>query len=286
MIVDGRKVAILAERNPADLPWGKLGVQVVLESTGVFMKVESPKGGYGDHVKAGARKVVLSAPSKDDKALLKDASKLGNSVVRTVVMGVNDNTIAANDVYISNASCTTNCLAPMAKVIHEAFGIKRGLMTTVHGYTNDQRILDFIHSDLRRARAAAQNIIPTTTGAARAVGLVIPELAGKLDGFAMRVPVPTGSVVDLTAELGKMVTPEEINAAIKAAAAGPLTGILEYCDEPIVSTDIIDNPHSSIFDAQLTTVMEGNMVKVVSWYDNEWGYSVRSVDLMIKLGKL
>ena len=286
LVVDGKKVAILGERNPADLPWGKLGAEVVLESTGVFTKVESPKGGYGDHIKAGAKKVVLSAPSKDDKALMTDASKLGNSVVRTVVLGVNDDTIAASDVFISNASCTTNCLAPFAKVLHESFGIKRGLMTTIHGYTNDQPILDFIHSDLRRARAAAQNIIPTTTGAARAVGLVIPELAGKLDGFAMRVPVPTGSVVDLTAELDKSTSVEELNAAIKTAAEGPLKGILEYCDEPIVSSDIIDNPNSSIFDALSTIVMGGNLIKVVSWYDNEWGYSVRSVDLMVKLAAL
>ena len=284
--VDGQKIPIWAERDPSKLPWGKVGAEVVLESTGVFTAVASPKGGYGDHIKAGAKAVLLSAPSKDDKALAADKSKWGNSVVRTVVLGVNDDTIKADDKFISNASCTTNCLAPMAKVVHEAFGIERGLMTTVHAYTNDQQILDLIHKDLRRARAAAQNIIPTTTGAARAVGLVIPDLAGKLDGMAMRVPVQSGSVVDLTCMLNKDATVEAVNNAVKAAAVGPLKGILEYCDEPIVSTDVIDNPASSIFDALCTTTSPkegGRMLKIVSWYDNEWGYSVRTVDLIEKL---
>ena len=202
IVVDGKKVPVCSEKDPSKLPWGKVGAVVVLESTGVFTQVSSPKGGYGDHIKAGAKKVVLSAPSKDDKALLSDTSKIGKSVVRTVVLGVNDGDMTPDDVFISNASCTTNCLAPVAQVLHESFGLTRGLMTTIHGYTNDQVILDLIHKDLRRARAAAQNIIPTTTGAARAVGLVLPDLKGKLDGFALRVPVVTGSVVDLTAELG------------------------------------------------------------------------------------
>jgi len=288
MVVDGDQIKILSERSPANLPWGDLGVDYVVESTGVFTKVESGKGGYGDHLQAGAKCVILSAPSKDDKALAGDASKWGNSVVRTVVLGVNDDSIQADDKYISNASCTTNCLAPVAKVLHESFGIKRGLMTTIHAPTNDQVIQDFIHSDLRRARAGYQNIIPTTTGAARAVGLVLPDLNGKLDGFAMRVPVQDGSVVDLTAELGKATTAEAINEAVKAAADGPLKGILEYCDEPIVSGDIVGNPASSIFDALSTLVCgkESNFVKVVSWYDNEWGYSHRTADLITKLASM
>jgi len=288
MVVDGDKVKILSERTPANLPWGDLGADYVVESTGVFRKVESEKGGYGDHIKAGAKCVVLSAPAGDDKALLNDQSMWGHSVVRTVVLGVNDDTMKPDDKHVSNASCTTNCLAPVAKVLHEGFGIERGLMTTIHAPTNDQVIQDFIHKDLRRARAGYQNIIPTTTGAARAVGLVLPDLNGKLDGFAMRVPVACASVVDLTAELGKSVTAEAINDAVKAAADGALKGILEYCNEPIVSSDIIGNPASSVFDALSTLVCgkESNFVKVVSWYDNEWAYSHRTADLISKLASL
>lgn len=276
IIVDGKKIKTLAEKSPAKLPWAELGAQIVLESTGVFRKRESEKGGYGDHIKAGAKKVILSVPA-------------GDKIDATVVLGVNDNILKKEHQCVSNASCTTNCLAPLAKVIHKAFGIERGMMTTIHAYTNDQVVLDIVHKDLRRARAAALNIIPTTTGAARAVGEVIPELNGKLDGFAMRVPVMTGSVVDLVAELKKTVTAEEINAAVKAAATGEMKGILEYCDEPIVSSDIIGNNHSSIFDALSTMVMPktgSNLVKVVSWYDNEWGYSNRTVDIMKKLASL
>ena len=276
IVIDGRAVEILSERDPKALPWGARGVDVVLESTGVFRERESKEGGYGDHLAAGAKKVILSVPAKD-------------TIDATVVLGVNDDIIKPGDKCISNASCTTNCLAPMAKVIHESFGIERGMMTTIHAYTNDQNIADMIHSDLRRARAGAANIIPTTTGAAKAVGKVIPELNGKLDGFAMRVPVITGSVVDLVAELKKSVTAEQINDAIKAAAQGALKGILAYCDEPIVSSDIIGNSNSSIFDALSTMTLpkEGsNLVKVVSWYDNEWGYSSRTVDLMKMIAKM
>jgi glyceraldehyde 3-phosphate dehydrogenase len=288
IVVDGQTVKVVSQGDPSKLPWGQLGVEYVVESTGRFTKASSEKGGYGDHIKAGAKHVILSAPAGDDKALLNDQSKWGNTVVRTVVMGVNDATMKADDKFISNASCTTNCLAPVAKVLHESFGIVRGLMTTVHAYTNDQVILDFIHKDMRRARAGAQNIIPTTTGAAKAVGLVLPDLNGKLDGFAMRVPVQDGSVVDLTAELKKSATADAINQAMKAAAAGPLKGILEYCDEPIVSGDIIGNPASSVFDALCTIVInkDSNFVKVVSWYDNEWGYSNRTADLISKLASL
>ncbi len=269
LVVNGRVIKVLAERNPADLPWGALNVNVVVESTGVFRK----RAQIENHLNAGAKKVVLTVPAKDE-------------IDNTVVMGVNDDTLKASDRIVSNASCTTNCLAPLAKVLHEKFGIRRGLMTTVHGYTNDQRILDLPHSDLRRARAAAENVIPTTTGAAKAVGKVIPELNGKLDGMAMRVPVSDGSLVDLVAELDRDVTVEEINAALKEAAEGKLKGIIEYCEDPIVSTDIIDNPHSSIFDSLATSVMGGNMVKVLSWYDNEWGYSNRTVDMLKKLASL
>jgi glyceraldehyde 3-phosphate dehydrogenase len=262
-------VTVYAEKNPADLPWKELGVDIVVESTGIFTTREK----MSLHLQAGARKVLLTAPAKD---------QLDN----TVVMGVNDDTLKPEHILISNASCTTNCLAPLAKVLHDKFGIRRGWMTTIHGYTNDQRILDLPHKDLRRARAAALNIIPTTTGAAKAVGLVIPDLKGKLDGFAMRVPVPDGSLVDLVAELDKNVTVEEINAAVKEAAEGPMKGILEYCEDPIVSSDIIDNPHSSIFDSLSTRVMDGNFIKVISWYDNEWGYSNRTADLVKKLAQL
>jgi len=273
LVINGKSIKVLAVRNPADLPWADMGVEIVVESTGIFRKKESPKGGYGDHVKAGAKKVMLTVPAKD-------------AIEAMVVLGVNDDTLTAETQFVSNASCTTNCLAPLAKALHEAFGIKRGVMTTVHGYTNDQRVLDMIHSDLRRTRAAALNIIPTTTGAAKAVGKVIPELNGKLDGFALRVPVPVGSCVDLVAEVGKDVTIDDVNAAVKAAAEGDLKGILEYCADPIASSDIIGNPASSIFDSLCTMVMDKNMVKVVSWYDNEWGYSNRTVDLMEKMATL
>ncbi len=266
MVVDGIEIAITAERDPASLKWGETGVEMVLESTGVFRS----KDQCMLHVQAGAKKVLLSVPPKDEVDAL-------------IVMGVNDGTLKAGDAVVSNASCTTNCLAPLAKVLHENFGIKRGLMNTIHAYTSDQPVHDAPHSDLRRARAAAESIIPTTTGAARAVGQVLPELNGKLDGFAMRVPIPVGSVVDLTVELEKDVSAEGLNAAVKAAAQGPLSGILEYCEDPIVSRDIVGNPHSSIFDAGLTTVMGGNFAKVVSWYDNEWGYSNRCVDLFRKM---
>jgi len=272
----GQKFKVLSERSPAKLPWKEMGVEVALESTGVFTKRASDKGGYGDHLKAGARKVVLSAPAKDEPDL-------------TLVMGVNDAALKPEHNCISNASCTTNCLAPMVKVLNDNFGLEHGLMTTIHAYTNDQNVADMIHRDLRRARAAAQNIIPTTTGAARAVGKVIPELNGKLNGFALRVPVVNGSVTDFVATLKKSVTAGEINAAMKAAAAGPLRGLLEYCEDPIVSSDIIGNPHSSIFDSLCTMTMPadgGHMVKVVSWYDNEWGYSVRTADLIQRVASV
>jgi glyceraldehyde 3-phosphate dehydrogenase (phosphorylating) len=261
-----RKVKIFAEKDPSNLPWGELGVDVVIESTGIFRSREK----MGLHLKAGANKVLLSAPAKDQ-------------MDNTVVMGVNDDTLEKDHLLVSNASCTTNCLAPVAKVLHDNFGIKRGWMTTIHGYTNDQKLLDLPHSDLRRARAAALNIIPTTTGAAKAVGLVIPDLKGKLDGVAMRVPVPDGSLVDLVAELSQNVTAEEINSQMKKAAEGKLKGILEYCEDPIVSSDVLGNSHSSVFDALSTKVMDNNFVKVVSWYDNEWGYSKRTVDLAKKM---
>ena len=269
LVINGKPVKVTAVRNPADLPWKELGVSLAVESTGIFRSRESDKGGYGDHIKAGAKKVVLTVPAKD-------------AIDATVVLGVNDETIKADTLCVSNASCTTNCLAPLAKVLNDTFGIEKGLMVTVHGYTNDQNVCDQIHSDMRRARAAAQNIIPTTTGAAKAVGKVIPALNGKLDGYALRVPVITGSCVDLVAVLGKEVTVEEVNAAFKKAAEGPLKGILAYCDEPIVSSDIVGDAHSSIFDS-LCTMVQGKTVKVVSWYDNEWGYSNRTVDILEKL---
>ena len=266
--VNGKEIKVSAVKDPAQIGWGALGVDFVLESTGVFTSKEKCLL----HVQGGAKKVLLSVPPKD-------------AVDAVIVMGVNDATLKPTDVVVSNASCTTNCLAPLAKVIHEKFGIKRGLMTTVHAYTNDQNVLDQPHKDLRRARAAAISIIPTTTGAARAVGEVLPELKGKLDGMAMRVPVPDGSVVDLVAELNTPATKAEINAAVKEAANGALKGILEYTEDEIVSVDVIGNPHSSIFDAKSTTVMDGNFVKLVSWYDNEWGYSNRCVDLFRKMAK-
>jgi glyceraldehyde 3-phosphate dehydrogenase len=274
LTVDGQKIHALSVRNPAELPWKDLGVDVVVESTGIFTnRSKDGKPGYDTHLAAGAKRVILSAPAKDGADI-------------TCVMGVNDDKLTKDHKCISNASCTTNCLAPLAKVLHEKFGIEKGLMTTVHAYTNDQRLQDLPHDDLYRARAAAQNIIPTTTGAAKAVGLVIPELKGKLTGIALRVPVPTGSIVDLKVVLSKKVTKEEINAAVKAAADGELKGILEYTTDPIVSSDIIGSPYSSIFAADFTDVMDGNFVQVVSWYDNEWGYSVRTVDLIAKIATL
>ncbi len=274
LVVNGKPIKAMAERNPAELPWGDLGVDVVVESTGIFTgRAEGSKPGYDSHLKAGAKRVVLSAPAKDGADL-------------TCVLGVNDDKITADLKCISNASCTTNCLAPVAKVLHETFGIERGLMTTVHAYTNDQPTQDQPHKDPYRARAAAMNIIPTSTGAAKAVGLVIPELQGKLTGIALRVPVVTGSVVDLTVDLGKKASEADINSAIKAAAEGPLKGILCFMEDPIVSTDIVGDPHSSIFAADFTQVIDGNMAKVVSWYDNEWGYSSRTADLIARIAKL
>lgn len=271
LVVNGKKVRIFAERDPQNLPWKELGIDIVVESTGLFKQREQMM----KHINAGAKKVILTVPA--GKASDVDA---------TVVMGVNDKVLTKEMRLVSNASCTTNCLAPMAKVLNDTFGIKRGFMNTIHSYTNDQKILDQPHKDLRRARAAAVSIIPTSSGAAKAVGLVIPELQGKLDGFAMRVPTPDGSVVDLTAELNRAATKEEINAAMKTAAEGPMKGILDYSEDPIVSHDIIDNTHSSIFDAPLTMVMDGNFVKVISWYDNEKGYSTRVGDLAARLATL
>lgn len=263
LIVNGKEVKIFAERDPKNLPWKELGVDIVIESTGLFTKREKAIS----HIEAGAKKVIISAPAKDEDI--------------TIVMGVNEDKYdPKNHNIISNASCTTNCLAPFAKVLDENFGIEKGLMTTVHAYTNDQRILDLPHKDLRRARAAAQSIIPTTTGAAKAVALVLPQLKGRLNGLAMRVPTPTVSVTDLVCEVRKETTAEEVNAALKSAAEGPLKGILAYSEEPLVSMDYRQDPHSSIVDGLSTMVMGGNMVKVLSWYDNEWGYSNRIVDLV------
>ena len=274
LIVDGKKIRALAVKNPTELPWGDLKVDVVVESTGVFTgRATENKAGYDSHLKAGAKRVVLSAPAKDAPDL-------------TCVLGVNDDKLTPAMKCISNASCTTNCLAPVAKVLHESFGIEKGLMTTIHAYTNDQQVQDFPHQDPYRARAAAQNIIPTSTGAAKAVGEVIPALKGKLTGIALRVPVATGSVIDLTVVTSRDVTKEAVNAAMKAAAEGPLKGILAYTEDPIVSTDVIGDPHSSIFAADFTLVLQGNLLKVVSWYDNEWGYSVRTVDLIARIAKL
>ncbi|MCA9751148.1 MAG: type I glyceraldehyde-3-phosphate dehydrogenase, partial [Gemmatimonadetes bacterium] len=268
MEVDGRHVRVLSERDPAALPWKQLGVDVVVESTGFFTK----RADAAKHLAAGARKVVISAPSKDADV--------------TVVVGVNsDSYDPAKHQVISTASCTTNCLAPVAKVLDDSFGVERGLMTTIHAYTNDQNILDLPHKDLRRARAAAVSMIPTTTGAAQAVALALPQLKGKLTGMAVRVPVPDGSLVDFTAVLKKSVTVEDVNAAMKKASAGSLAGVLEYSEEPLVSIDIVGNPHSSIFDALSTTVIDGTLVKVVSWYDNEWGYSNRLADMVTEVAK-
>ena len=267
--VNGMKIGVSEERNPANIPWASTP-DVVIEATGVFRTREGARGGYGDHLKNGAKKVILTVPAKD---------KIDNMIV----LGVNEEDLRPEDTCVSNASCTTNCLAPIAKVLHDNFGIKHGLMTTVHSYTNDQVILDGPHKDLRRARSAAVSIIPTTTGAAVAVGKVIPALNGKLDGMAMRVPTPTGSIVDLVAVLEKDVTVEEVNAAMKKASEGAMKGILQYCEDPVVSVDIINNSYSSIYDVESTMVMDGNMVKILSWYDNEWGYSSRVVDLIGKL---
>jgi glyceraldehyde 3-phosphate dehydrogenase len=269
MKVGDHEIQMLMERDPTQLPWAALDVDVVIESTGVFRDTASLQ----KHLDAGAKRVILTVPSKD-------------AIDETIVLGVNDEELGPEDLIVSNASCTTNCLAPLAKVLDDAFGIKKGVMTTVHAYTNDQRLADVPHEDLRRSRAATENIIPTTTGAAKAVGEVLPNLQGRLDGIAMRVPVPDGSTVDLVVELEKDVTVEEVNAAVKAAADGPLAGIIEYTEDPIVSTDIIGNPHSSIFDAGGTQVLGGNLVKVMSWYDNEWGYSNRVVDLIERLGEV
>ncbi len=263
IVVNGREIRILAERNPEDLPWKDMGVEVVLESTGLFTKKEDAE----KHIKAGAKKVIISAPATDEDI--------------TIVMGVNDNKYDPEIHHvISNASCTTNCLAPLAKVIDEEFGVERGLMTTIHSYTNDQKILDLPHKDLRRARAAAVSMIPTTTGAAKAVSLVLPQLKGKLNGMAIRVPTPAVSVVDIVFELKQETSKEEVNEAFRRAAEGELKGILQYCEEPLVSVDFKQNNHSSIIDALSTMVVEGKMLKVLSWYDNEWGYSTRVVDLM------
>jgi glyceraldehyde 3-phosphate dehydrogenase len=270
MKVGPHEIKMLMERDPAQLPWAELGVDIVIESTGVFRS----RAKLQQHIDAGAKRVILTVPSQD-------------KIDQTVVLGVNDDELGADDIIVSNASCTTNCLVPLVKVLDDNFGIVKGVMTTVHAYTNDQVLADVPHKDLRRSRAATENIIPTTTGAAKAVGEVLPNLEGKLDGIAMRVPVPDGSTVDFVVELSKNVTVEEVNAAVKAAAEdGPMVGILEYTEDPIVSTDIIGNPHSSIFDAAGTQVLGGNLVRVMSWYDNEWGYSNRVVDLIERLAQV
>lgn len=268
IIINGKKIRVYAEKDPANLPWKDLGVEIVAECTGIFRTREK----MSKHLTAGAKKVVLSVPS-DNK----------EDVDLTVVLGVNDNMLTKEMKLISNASCTTNCLAPVAKVLNDKFGIRKGLMNTIHSYTNDQIILDAPHKDLRRARAAAISMIPTKTGAAKAIGLVIPELDGKMDGFAIRVPTPDGSIVDLTCELSRSVTKDEINAAMKEAADGPMKGILEYLDEPLVSCDIIGNTHSAIYDSLMTKVIDGNLIKIIAWYDNEAGYSNRLADLIEKI---
>jgi glyceraldehyde 3-phosphate dehydrogenase len=267
IVVDGKSIRITSERDPANLPWKKLGCQIALESTGFFTN----RASLQKHLDAGAERVVLSAPAKDEL----DA---------TLVLGVNDQLISPKLRIVSNASCTTNCLAPMAKVLNDTFGIQKGLMTTIHAYTNDQRVADQIHEDMYRARAAAINMIPTKTGAAKAVGEVIPDLKGKLTGFAVRVPVPNGSMTDLTAVLKESASKEDINGAMKAAAEGPLKGIMEYCTDPVVSSDIVGNPHSCVFVPDQTIVIDGNLIKVIGWYDNEWGYSNRTAELLAMLG--
>ncbi|MBL7075633.1 type I glyceraldehyde-3-phosphate dehydrogenase [candidate division KSB1 bacterium] len=266
ILANGKKIKVLSEKDPGMLPWGDLGVDIVVESTGIFRKRDQLE----KHLAAGAKKVILTVPAKDE-------------IDATIVLGVNDHTLKDTDCIISNASCTTNCLAPVVKVLHEGFGIVKGLMTTVHAYTADQRLVDAPHKDLRRGRSAAASIVPTTTGAARAVGVVLPELAGKLDGIALRVPVINGSIIDLVVDMAKEATIQEINGAMKQAAEGEMKGILEYCEEPIVSIDVVGNPHSSVFDALSTNVIGGNQAKVVAWYDNEWGYSCRVVDLIEKI---
>lgn len=268
IVANGMRTKVTADRSPADIKWGETP-DVVIESTGVFREKENPRGGYGDHLKNGAKKVILTVPAKDQ-------------IDNMIVLGVNDDDLRPEDECVSNASCTTNCLAPVAKVLNDSFGIELGFMTTIHSYTNDQMVLDAPHSDLRRARSAAVSQIPTTTGAAKAVGKVIPDLKGKMDGLAVRVPTPTGSLVDLVALLKKEVSVEQVNAAMKAAAEGPMKGILEYTEDPIVSVDVIGSTYSSIFDAD-STMVNGKMVKILSWYDNEWGYSCRVVDLIFKL---
>lgn len=269
MQIDGDPFDVLAERDPANLPWKELGVDYVVESSGQFRKISD----LNKHLDAGARRVIVTVPTKEPL----DA---------TLVAGINDHVVTRDSRIISNASCTTNCAAPLVKVLHEAFGIRHGLLTTVHAYTSDQRLIDAPHDDKRRSRNAATNIVPTSTGAARTIGVVMPEMAGKLDGVAMRVPVADGSLVDLTVELQRDVTVEEVNAAMLAAASGALRGIMSYCTDPIVSSDIIGNSHSSIFDAELTQVMQKRMVKVVAWYDNEWGYSTRVEELIARLAKM
>ncbi len=269
IVVNGNEINITAVRNPEEIPWGKIGADYIVEATGIFRT----KAQCEMHIKAGAKKVILTVPAKDQ-------------IDNTIVLGVNSEELRSEDVIVSNASCTTNCLAPIVKILNDKFGLENGLMNTIHAYTNDQIILDSPHSDLRRARAAAENIIPTTTGAAKAVTEVIPSLKGKLDGLSMRVPVKDGSVVDLTATLGKNVTIEDINNAVKEAAEGPMKGIVEYCIDPIVSSDIIGSSYSSIFDSLSTMVIGGNMIKIVSWYDNEYGYSNRVVDLIGKIAEI
>ncbi|HEY3567159.1 MAG TPA: type I glyceraldehyde-3-phosphate dehydrogenase [Thermoanaerobaculia bacterium] len=266
LYVNGHKIAMTAEKDPAKIPWGKLGVDIVIESTGVFTKKEQLQ----KHLEAGARKVILTVPAKDE-------------IDATIVMGVNDDKLKPEHRLVSNASCTTNCLAPVAKILDEKFGIEEGFMTTVHAYTNDQRLADVPHKDFRRSRAATQNIIPTTTGAARTVGKVLPQLKGKLDGLAMRVPVPDGSIVDLVAKVREKPDTAAVNAAVREAAEGPLKSVVEYSEVPLVSTDIIGNPHSSVFDARSTKAEGDGYVKVVAWYDNEWGYSNRVVDLIDRM---
>ena len=274
LVVNGQKIKILAEKDPSKLPWGDLGVQVALESTGIFTaKATDKKSGYDSHLAAGAEKVVISAPTKDEPDAI-------------VVLGVNDHVLTAETRTVSNASCTTNSLAPVAKVLNDTFGIVKGVMTTIHAYTNDQGLVDQVHTKRTRARAAAINIVPTTTGAAKAVGKVLPELKGKLDGYALRVPVPVGSITDLTVSVAKKTSIEEVNGTVKAAADGPMKGILEFNADGIVSTDIVHNPHSSIFDACNTLVVDGDLVKVTMWYDNEWGYSCRTADLVEKLAAM
>ncbi len=267
LVVNGKEYKVSAEKDPANLPWKDLGVDVVVEGTGVFTKAEQMQ----KHIDAGAGKVLLTAPAKGD-------------IDSTIVLGVNDDMLKPEHKLVSNASCTTNCLAPMVKVLHESFGVKKGFMTTVHAYTNDQQLLDLPHKDLRRARAAAVSIIPTTTGAARTVTKAMPELEGRLDGFALRVPTADGSLTDFVCELEKNVTVEQVNEAMKKAANGPMKGILEYETDPVVSIDIVGNPHSCIFDS-LSTMAKDNLVKVIGWYDNEWGYSCRTVDLLLKMAK-